>query len=167
MKTDRLLTTLLSFLACAHAGTVAGPNLVILLADDWGWGDPSPPLGAGVSLMPELNAMAQAPGAAHFVRSYIGGSVCSPSRATILTGRTCTRDCVINVERTALPLQLQGNTLADVAKARGYATFFAGAPTMHLHAHLLPVELQHPLLLIDIRARTPAPKLQESGTWAQ
>ena len=114
--------------AAASPGSRAarGPNFVILLADDYGWGDPSPPLGAGIGQTPELNAMALAPGAAHFPRSYIGGSVCSPSRASILTGRSCTRDCVISVESMALPLQLQGNTIGDVALAAGYATMFVG-----------------------------------------
>jgi arylsulfatase A-like enzyme len=104
----------------------AAPNVVILLADDYGYGDPSPPLGVGLGLTPNLNAMAQAPGAAYFPRAYIGGSVCSPSRASILTGRSCTRDCVIGVETMALPLQLQGSTLGDVARAAGYATGFFG-----------------------------------------
>ena len=112
--------------AAPGSRAAAGPNFIFLLADDYGYGDPSPPLGVGVGQTPELNAMALAPGAAHFPRSYIGGSVCSPSRASILSGRSCTRDCVISVESMALPLQLQGNTLADVAKARGYATLFAG-----------------------------------------
>jgi hypothetical protein len=103
-----------------------GPNFVVMLADDYGWGDPSPPLGVGVGQTPELNAMALAPGAVHFPRSYIGGSVCSPSRASILTGRSCTRDCVISVESMALPLQLQGNTIADVARAAGLDTLFVG-----------------------------------------
>jgi arylsulfatase A-like enzyme len=112
--------------AAAGGAAAAGPNFIILLADDYGYGDPSPPLGVGVGQTPELNAMALAPGAAHFPRSYIGGSVCSPSRASILSGRSCSRDCVISVESMALPLQLQGNTLADVARASGRATFFAG-----------------------------------------
>ena len=113
--------------AAAEGSRVArGPNFVILLADDYGHGDPSPPLGAGVGQTPELNAMALAPGAVHFPRSYIGGSVCSPSRASILTGRSCTRDCVISVESMALPLQLQGNTIGDVARAAGYATLLVG-----------------------------------------
>jgi len=113
--------------AAAAGGVKAGPNFIILLADDYGWGDPSPPLSTGVGQTPELNAMAAAPGAAHFPRSYIGGSVCSPSRAALLSGRSCSRDCVISVESMALPLQLQGNTLADVARASGRATFFAGS----------------------------------------
>jgi hypothetical protein len=118
-----LASVLVAFRSISVAGAV---NIVILLADDFGWGDPSPPLGVGVAQMPELNAMAVAPGAAHFPRSYIGGSVCSPSRASILTGRSCSRDCVISVETMALPLQLQGNTLGDAARAASLSTFFSG-----------------------------------------
>jgi arylsulfatase A len=110
----------------ARAGSriAQSKNVVLLLADDYGVGDPSSPLGVGVGQTPELNAMALASGAAHFPRSYIGGSVCSPSRASILTGRSCSRDCVVSVETMALPLELQGNTLGDVARSQGYTTFF-------------------------------------------
>ena len=104
----------------------AGPNVLILLSDDAGWGDASPPLGVSRALTPELNAMAVSPGAAHFPRSYIGGSVCSPSRASILTGRSPSRDCVINVEQFALPAALKGDTLADLAQSKGYRTAFFG-----------------------------------------
>ena len=121
--------------AAPGSRAAAGPNVVILLADDYGYGDPSPPLGVGIGQTPELNAMAVAPGAAHFVRSYIGGSVCSPSRASILSGRSCSRDCVISVESMALPLQLQGNTIADVARAQGYATGFFGKWHLHVPAN--------------------------------
>lgn len=103
-----------------------GPNVVLLLADDYGWGDPSPPLGVGRGLTPELNAMARAKGAVHFPRGYIGGSVCSPSRAALLSGRSSVRDCVISVETFALPLQLQGQTLADIAHRAGMRTAIFG-----------------------------------------
>lgn len=112
--------------AAAGSRVAAGPNVVLLLADDYGWGDPSPPLGAGRGQTPELNAMAASPGAAHFPRGYIGGSVCSPSRASLLSGRASSRDCVVSVETVALPLQLRGNTLADVARRAGLATMLAG-----------------------------------------
>ena len=101
--------------------------MVLLLADDYGWGDPSPPLGVGpLPGTPHLNALAASPNAVVFERGYIGGSVCSPSRASLLTGRTPTRDCVTGVEQVALPLQLAGSTLADVLRGAGFRTLHAG-----------------------------------------
>jgi len=109
-----------------HAQPSTKPNMIILLSDDHGWGDFSPPLGNSPAQTPNLNAMATSVNAAHFPRFYSGGPVCSPTRATILTGRTNTRDCIINVEQLSLPLQLQGSTIADYATNGGYSTFFAG-----------------------------------------
>lgn len=99
------------------------PNIVVILADDLGWGDV---LNGGPALTPHLDAFRDAPSTVHFPRFVIGGSVCSPTRATILTGRTNTRDCITYVEQTALPLQLQGITLADYAKSAGAVTGFFG-----------------------------------------
>lgn len=121
------MATLASILCSAALVAAAEqPNIIILLADDMGWGDMSLPLGASPAQTPNLNAMASSPNAAHFPRFYSGGPVCSPTRATVLTGRTNTRDCIINVERTALPTQIEGATIADYAKRAGYSTFFAG-----------------------------------------
>ena len=117
------------FFTCTFWATGHGlftPNLIVLLADDYGAGDPSPPLGVGPGLTPHLNAFASSPNAVIFPRGYIGGSVCSPSRASLLTGRSPTRDCVISVEAVALPLELQGNTLGDVLKKEGYRNLFSG-----------------------------------------
>ena len=118
------------------AGTREGPNFLILVADDMAAADTSAPLGASPARTPNLNAMAIAPGAAHFPRAYSGGPVCSPTRASILTGRTSTRDCIQNVEQTALPLQLQGATIADYASRANYSTAFFGKWHLGSNANL-------------------------------
>lgn len=102
------------------------PNLIILMADDYGKGDMSPPLGVSPALTPNLNAIAASSNGAVFERFYSSGPVCSPTRATVLTGRTSTRDCILRTEQMSLPLQIAGATVADYAKAAGYDTFFAG-----------------------------------------
>jgi hypothetical protein len=122
----RRLTAALAAAAAASSAAGAKPNVIVLLADDMGHGDMQPPLGVSPALTPNLAAWAASPDAAHFPRFYSGGPVCSPTRSTVLTGRTNTRDCIINVERTALPLQLAGRTLADYAKTAGYSSAFFG-----------------------------------------
>lgn len=127
MRTIFLLTLALALVASGGASSATPPpSFIILLSDDHGWGDLSPPLGISPALTPNLNAIAASPDGAHFPRFYIGGSVCSPSRASILTGRTASRSCVDNVEQTPLPLQLQGTTIAEYARTKGYSTAFFG-----------------------------------------
>ena len=60
------------------------PNIILIMADDQGWGD----LGYNGHphlRTPHLDAMAQ--NGAVFKRFYSAGSVCSPTRASVMTGR--------------------------------------------------------------------------------
>ena len=70
--------------------------------------------------------MSTSTGSVVFSRFYSGGSVCSPTRSSCLTGRTPTRECVINTEQNALPLQMNLTSTASYAKRSGYATGFFG-----------------------------------------
>ena len=68
---------------CATLSAATRPNVVVLLADHLGWKD----IGCydGPVKTPTLDRLA-----AHGVRFtnfYAGAAVCSPSRATLLTGR--------------------------------------------------------------------------------
>eukprot|EP00756_Hemistasia_phaeocysticola_P046676 Hpha_TRINITY_DN20480_c0_g1::TRINITY_DN20480_c0_g1_i1::g.64180::m.64180/K01134/ARSA; arylsulfatase A len=66
------------------AAAVARPNFVLLLADDLGYGD----LGAyghPTSSTPNLDRMARE--GRRFTQFYAGSPVCTPSRATLMTGR--------------------------------------------------------------------------------
>lgn len=110
------------------AAAAAPPNMVFMLLDDVGWGDIDLGLhpGSSPATTPNFRAMAASPHSVVFRRFYSGGAVCSPTRSTMLTGRTPTRECVINVEQNALPLVLNQSTTAAVARAHGYATGFFG-----------------------------------------
>ena len=61
----------------------AQPNIVLMMADDLGWGDPS--YNGGWIHTPTLDSMAAS--GVRFDRFYSAGSVCSPTRASCLTGR--------------------------------------------------------------------------------
>ena len=67
-------------------------NVVVLLADDLGFGDPG--YQGGRAKTPHLDAMSKSPHSLVFNRFYCGGAVCSPTRASILTGRTPNRVCM-------------------------------------------------------------------------
>ncbi len=60
------------------------PNILFILADDLGWGDLSC-YGGTRFKTPNLDRLARA--GTLFTQYYQGGSVCSPSRCTLMTGR--------------------------------------------------------------------------------
>jgi N-acetylgalactosamine-6-sulfatase len=62
----------------------ARPNLVFIMADDMGWGDASC-FGATHVETPNIDALAA--GGVRFTQFYSGSAVCTPTRASCLTGR--------------------------------------------------------------------------------
>lgn len=74
---------LLGLLGACSGPRPQPPNLVVILADDLGWGD----LGCyGGSLdTPNLDRLAR--GGLRLLDLHSGGAVCSPTRASLLTGR--------------------------------------------------------------------------------
>jgi arylsulfatase A-like enzyme len=96
----------------------AKPNVVILLADDSGWGDYSASGNPNLKT-PQIDSLAR-DGASldHF---YVC-SVCAPTRAELLTGRYHPRTGVRGVSSGQERLNLDESTLADAFKVAGYAT---------------------------------------------
>ena len=82
------------------AATPAAPNIITILTDDQGFGDTGynceNPVGGKVMCprTPNLDAFAQGPSSAIFSRFYSAAGVCSPTRASYLTGRTNERSCI-------------------------------------------------------------------------
>ena len=78
-------------LASNHT-TPATPSFLFLLADDIGWADFG--YNNGTAHTPRIDAWARAKGSVLLQDFHSGGTVCSPTRATVLTGRNHFRDCV-------------------------------------------------------------------------
>jgi len=91
-------------------------NFVLLMADDLGWGQTGY-YDHAILRTPNLNAMAS--NGLRFDRFYAGGPVCSPTRATILTGRTHDRTGVFD---HGYALRKQERTLPQALREKGYAT---------------------------------------------
>jgi len=80
----------------ASASTAAGakeakkklPNIVFILADDMGWTDAGC-MGSKFYVTPSLDRLAKS--GARFTAGYAAAPVCSPTRASILTGKTPAR----------------------------------------------------------------------------
>ena len=92
------------------------PNIILVMADDQGWGQTSYN-GHPVLKTPNLDAMAA--NGLCFNRFYAAAPVCSPTRASVLTGRTNMRT---GVASHGFALRKQEKTLASALKAAGYAT---------------------------------------------
>ena len=98
----------------------AKPNIILVMADDQGWGDTGYN-GHPVVKTPSLDAMAR--DGFVFDRFYAAAPVCSPTRASILTGRHPIRAKVPNHGRYMRP---QRPALPAVLKEAGYVTGLFG-----------------------------------------
>ena len=91
-------------------------NFVLVMADDQGWGQTGY-YNHPVLKTPNLDKMAS--NGLRFDRFYAGGPVCSPTRASVLTGRTHDRTGVFD---HGYALRNQEKTLPQAMKNAGYAT---------------------------------------------
>src|SRR5262249_44555739 len=112
----------LAFLAFAFPSLAAEPakkpNVVVILADDQGWGDLS--INGNTNLRtPHIDALAR--DGARFERFFVQ-PVCSPTRAEFLTGRWHPRGGVHGVSTGVERLNLGERTVAEAFKGAGYAT---------------------------------------------
>ncbi len=116
------------------------PNIVFILVDDYGWRDVGI-AGSTFYETPNIDRIGRE--GMRFTRGYAACQVCSPSRASIMTGKFPARHGITEyigaAEGTAwqrntklLPptylhaLPAADTTLAEALRAAGYRTFFAG-----------------------------------------
>ncbi|MCA9106269.1 MAG: sulfatase [Planctomycetales bacterium] len=116
------------------------PNVVVILVDDLGWNDVGFQ-GSTFYQTPELDRLAER--GLRFTRGYAACQVCSPSRASLMTGRFPPRHGITdyigapwgtNWKRNtpmlpaqyAMRLAADERTLAERFRDAGYRTFYAG-----------------------------------------
>lgn len=127
--------------SCTQETNRQKPNIVLIVADDLGWRD----LGCyGSTFYETPNLDALAVDGMLFTNGYANCPVCSPSRASIQTGKYPVRTGVTDwikgrkfwtgptasdrwiVPDTEYELKLEETTVAEVLQKEGYQTFFAG-----------------------------------------
>jgi arylsulfatase A-like enzyme len=121
----RLLLTLLLTLTVSAADR---PNIVVILADDYGYGSAGC-YGADPKLVrtPAIDRLAAE--GRRFTDGNTTSSVCSPTRYSLLTGRYCWRTSLTHeVLGTFSPLHIEPTrvNLASLLKAKGYRTAAVG-----------------------------------------
>jgi arylsulfatase A-like enzyme len=132
-----LVCSVLAAVACAPGAESPAPetpaerpNIVLILADDLGWTDLS---GYGSDLYQSPNIDRLAAQGMRFTNSYAAASICSPTRASIMTGKYPARLQLTNyiagdkVGKLRPPewqksLPLEELTIAEALQASGYAT---------------------------------------------
>ena len=125
-------TLLLALLTSTHA--FDQPSFLFILGDDIGWSDVR--YNNGTALTPHISNWIKQQGTVVFQDFHTGGTVCSPTRATVLTGRNHFRDCVEYVygcsDMTECVPDFQFNphtfTIGDVVRTanKNYVSHFGG-----------------------------------------
>ena len=145
----RLLPALLLLAACAPQPEAARPeaarppNFIILWCDNLGYGDIQP-FGSTLHRTPNLTRMAQE--GRRFTHFYSTSGVCTPSRASLMTGSYAQRvgmhwnDRDQHVLRPISPYGLHPDeiTVAELLKDQGYATALIGKWHLGDQSEFLP-----------------------------
>ena len=118
------------------------PNIVIIYADDLGYGDLGC-YGSPTIATPNLDRMAAE--GLRFTDFYSAAEVCTPSRAALLTGRYPIRSGMVGKRRVLFPNSKGGLpaaeiTLAEALKEKGYATAQIGKWHLGIHEGSRPQE---------------------------
>jgi len=100
------------------------PNVILLLVDDMGYGDLTCYGGQAVKT-PNIDKLAQS--GIRYTRFYSASAVCTPSRASILTGKYPLRfDIRSHFKDKGENLPVETETIARILKEAGYATAHIG-----------------------------------------
>ena len=118
---------LLIAISLPAAGLAAKPNILLILSDDYGWGSAGCYGARGVKT-PNMDRLAQE--GRRFTQAYAPGSVCSPSRYALMTGRyywrTPIKDGEVLTPESPLLIEAGRLTIASLCKSQGYRTALFG-----------------------------------------
>ena len=126
LRAGPAVALLLALTACGGddpaASNLGPPNIVIVMTDDQGWAQ----LGAHgnqVLRTPNLDRLA---GKVWSSRGFYVSPVCSPTRASLMTGRYNYRTGVVDVSLGRAMMHTEETTLAEILRDGGYRTGIFG-----------------------------------------
>src|SRR5688572_23234625 len=124
MRMTFICVVLLNLAGVVAAADVPTPNVVLIFADDLGYGD----LGCYGSKNSTPNLDRVAGEGVRFTDFYVGQAVCTASRAALLTGCYPNRIGLLGAlaPRSPIGINAEETTLAEVFKSRNYATAIFG-----------------------------------------
>ncbi len=99
------------------------PNVILILADDLGYGDLGC-YGQKKIKTPNLDRMAQE--GMCFTQCYAGSTVCAPSRAALMTGKHTGHTTIRGNSKVEVPLRSDEKTIAQVFQEASYETALFG-----------------------------------------
>lgn len=113
------------------------PNVVVIFADDQGYGDLSS-YGANGYTTPNIDSLGR--DGVRFTNFHVAQAVCSASRAALLTGSYSNRVGINGALGPQSPIGINAaeTTLAEMMKSRGYATGMAGKWHLGHHDPFIP-----------------------------
>lgn len=131
-----------ALLAAVPTRAAERPNVVIVFADDLGYGDLGC-YGSPAIRTPHLDQMAAE--GLRFTDFYSAAEVCTPSRAALLTGRYPVRSGMYGRRRVLFAnsqggLPPQEITIAEALRGQGYATAHIGKWHLGIHAGARPLD---------------------------
>jgi arylsulfatase A-like enzyme len=119
-KLTFLVIIIAARIACLY-GADKSPNIIMLMADDLGWGDVGFN-GNTKIITPHLDEMSES--GIRFTQFYAAAPLCSPSRASCLTGRNPFRQGMYAAHTGGM--RVAETTIAEILKKNGYATGIFG-----------------------------------------
>ncbi|MCB4798840.1 sulfatase [Neotamlana laminarinivorans] len=113
--------------SCKTSGKTTPPNIILIMADDLGYGELSC-YGSPKVKTPNLDKLASQ--GVKFLDFHANGPVCSPTRAALMTGkyqqRTGVEGVITAVDHREVGLSLNELTMAEAMKNQGYTTAMYG-----------------------------------------
>lgn len=127
MIRQAIYSSFLSLLCCSTAQAAIRPNIIIILADDLGYGDLRCLNAEGKIATPHMDRLAR--DGMIFPDAHSGSAVCTPTRYGLVTGRYAWRTRLKSgvLGGYSRPLIERGRlTIGSLARQRGYATACVG-----------------------------------------
>lgn len=125
MKREILVLLVVTLSVCTQPAQAEKPNIVVIMADDLGYGDVSC-YGATELRTPHIDQLAAE--GQRFTNGYCSASTCTPTRYSLLTGTYAFRGKRTGIAPPNAPAIIKPGTetIASILKRAGYATGVVG-----------------------------------------